>query len=68
MRALVIVAIVMVAVIMGVSAVAPAMANHGGPDLPQKVCDQLTDLFNDGKLPPALVNIWADHCFPPRAP
>jgi len=60
MRALVIVAIVMVAVIMGVSAVAPAMAEHGGPDLPQGFCDQMVPRVADLPLP--IQKIIFDHC------
>ena len=67
MRALVIVAIVMVAVMMGLSLVAPAMAQHGGPDLPQKACDALAKIIvKRGSLPTPIQDIFFDHCFPPK--
>ena len=64
MRALVIVAIVMVAVIMGVSAVAPAMADHGGPNPPQAMCDALfLAIANVNPIPPGLASLFV-HCIP----
>ena len=62
-KTLTIAAIVMVAVVMGLSTVTPIMqyadASHGGPNLPDKACDALEKIPNP---PPKLEELITEHC------
>jgi len=66
MRALIISAIVLVAVVMGIGAISPmippAYASHGGPDPPQELCDALKAVFaRSARIPVALEPLF-EHC------
>jgi len=62
-KTLAITAIALVAVVMGLSTISPMMqyayASHGGPDLPDDVCDILRDISDP---PDRIVQIIAEHC------
>ena len=62
-KTLTIAAIVLVAVIMGMSAVAPVVLQQAdarpGPDLPAAACDRLSDIPNP---PPAIDHLIDKHC------
>ena len=62
-KTLAITAIVLVAVIMGMSAVAPVVLQQAdarpGPDLPAAACDRLSKIPNP---PPAIDHLIAEHC------
>ena len=59
-------AIVLVAVVMGMSAVAPmipqAEASHGGPDPPQALCDALERAFATSPTFPRGLESLVEHC------
>jgi len=65
-KTLAITAIVMVAVVMGLSTVTPIMqyadASHGGPDLSDRACDALENIPNP---PPRLQELITEHCVDP---
>jgi len=62
-KTIAITAIVLVAVVMGMSAIVPmiqyAEARHGGPDFPEEACNSLVVI---AKTSPQLKQILEDHC------
>jgi len=66
-KTLAITAIALVAVVMGLSAIAPALlpeaeAHNSGKKLPAAACEAIKNNFSFEKLPPAIQHILVAHC------
>ena len=59
--------IALVAVIMGMSAVAPVMAQRGGSDN-AKTCDEISDEIKSGRAPPEAIARFLEQCRAPGDP